>query len=140
MYLGTRTLKIEIDGEQRAAEVTKCRIRSAAGDSGVVTFADAAAGGKRLHTLEFTAMQDPADADSIWNLVWASAGSTVTVEIDPYGGGEPSLANPMFTGSVIVAEPDGDLLGGDANPSSTARWTMDLKWEFTAKPTKVTAA
>lgn len=136
--LGTRTLKITIGAEEYSADVSSVKITSGDANSDFVSFADALAGGKREYALEFTATQDPADADSIWNQVWDNVGDTVAVEVLPYGGGVVSATNPSFEGDVVISEPDGTILGGDANPSTTARFTMDLKWVFTAKPTKVT--
>lgn len=137
--LGTRSLKLDIDGVEYTADVSKVSIESAAADSDFVSFADAKAGGRREYTLKFTATQDPADAASIWNTIWTQAGEEIDVEVNPYGGAAPTAATPTFTGTVIITEPDGTLLGGEADPSTTARFTMDLEWKFTAKPTKVVA-
>lgn len=133
--LGTRLLKVKIGTVEFNADVSKCRIKSAAGDSDFVSFAQAAAGGSRDYTLEFTATQDPADSTSIWSQVFTAAGTTVAIKVLPYGGATVSATNPMISGSVVITEPDGDLLGGDANASTTAKFTMDLAWKFTAKPT-----
>lgn len=137
--LGTRTLKITIDSEEYTADVSSVKIVSGEADSDFLSFADAAAGGKREYTLEFTATQDPADADSLWNLMWDHAGEEADVEILPYGGDTISATNPAFVGTVVVTEPDGTLLGGDADASSSARFTMDLAWKFTEKPSKLTS-
>lgn len=136
--LGTRSLKIKIGATEYAADVNDCRIVSAAADSGFVSFAQAAAGGARKYTLKFTATQDPADSTSIWRKVWANAGSTVAVSINPYGGTTFSASNPGYSGNVVISEPDGDLLGGAADSDPTARFTIALEWEFTAKPTELT--
>jgi len=136
--LGTRSLKVTIDGVERYADVTKCSIESAAADSDVTTFFDASQGGKREYTLKFTALQDPGDATSLWNLVWLHLGEDIDVVLNPYGGGTLSETNPAFSGTVTVAEPDGTLVGGEADDSTTARFTNELEWKFTAKPTLVT--
>lgn len=136
--LGTRSLKIKVGSTEHNMDVSNCRIVSAETDSDFTSFAQAAAGGARDYTLEFTATQDPADSTSLWSRVFDSAGSTVPVSINPYGGSTFSASNPGFTGSVVITEPDGDLLGGEADASATSRFTMDLAWKFTAKPTRVT--
>lgn len=136
--LGTRSLKIKIGATEFYADVNNVEIVSAAADSDFTSFQAAAAGGARQYSLKFTATQDPADATSIWSQVFTNAGSTVAVSLNPYGGGTFSATNPGFTGNVVITEPDGTLLGGDADPSTTARFTMDLEWTFTAKPSKVT--
>lgn len=136
--LGTRSLKIKVGSTEYNTDISNCRIVSAESDSDFTSFAQAAAGGARDYTLEFTATQDPADSTSLWNKVFDSAGATVAISLNPYGGTTFSASNPGFAGSVVISEPDGDLLGGEADASTTARFTIDLAWKFTAKPTKVT--
>lgn len=136
--LGSRSLKFKVGTTEFNMDTSSCSIDSAEADSDFVSFAQAAAGGAREYTLNFTATQDPADTTSLWSLVWASAGTTVAVSINPYGGGTFSASNPGFTGNVVIAEPDGLLLGGEADSSVSNRFTFDGSWKFTAKPTKVT--
>lgn len=136
--LGTRSLTLTIGEEDYTAEVSNCRITSGDSEDGFVSFAAAAAGGARDYKLAFTAVQDPA-ADTIWDLVWSQAGATVACVIKPAGGATASPTQPEFTGNLVIAEPDGDILGGEANSSATARFTFDAEWTFTAKPTRVTA-
>ncbi|GAA0978212.1 hypothetical protein ENKNEFLB_02831 [Nocardioides aquaticus] len=136
--LGTRLLTLTIGGEEYAAQVSNCRITTGEADSDFVSFAQAAAGGGREYKLAFTAVQDP-DADTIWDLVWTQAGSTVAAVIKPNGGTVAGPATPHFTGNVVITEPDGDILGGEANASSTAKFTFEAEWTYTAKPVRVIA-
>lgn len=137
--LGTRLLTVTVGGVDYTAQVSDCRIIAGEGDSDFVTFADAAAGGSRLYSLKFVGVQDPATG-TLWDKVWTSPGTTVAVIIKPAGGAvTPSPTQPHFTGNVIVTEPDGDLLGGEADASSTARFTFEGEWPFTAKPTRLVA-
>lgn len=136
--LGTRTLKIKIGATEFYTDVSNVEIVSAAADSDFLSFQQAASGGARDYTLKFTATQDPADSTSLWNLIFGSAGTTVAISLNPYGGTTFSATNPGFSGNVVIKEPDGTLLGGDADDSTSARFTMDVEWKFTAKPTKVT--
>lgn len=137
--LGTRLLTISIGGEDYTAQVSDCRITAEAADSDFTSFADAAAGGARLYKLAFTAVQDPATG-TLWDKIWTAAGTSVAVLIKPAGGTTPaSPTQPHFSGNVVVAEPDGDLLGGEANASTSARFTFEAEWAFTAKPTRVVA-
>lgn len=136
--LGTRSLTLSIGGQDVTAQVSNCRITSAEADSDFVSFADAAAGGAREYRLAFTATQDMATG-TMWDKVWSAAGTTVAVIIKPAGGTTASVTQPHFTGNVVITEPDGDILGGEANASATAKFTFDAEWVFTAKPTKVTA-
>lgn len=136
--LGTRLLTLSIGGDDYTAQVSNCRITTGEADTDFVSFADAAAGGAREYKLAFTAVQDP-EADTIWDLVWSQAGSTVAAIIKPNGGTTASATQPHFTGNVVISEPDGDLLGGEANSSTTARFTFEAEWTFTAKPLRVIA-
>jgi hypothetical protein len=136
--IGTRTLTLDIDGDEVAPEVSAATIASAETDSDFVSFADAAAGGGRVYTLNLTMVQD-AVVGSLWDRVWAHTGEEIPVVVRPYGNGAASPGQPHFTGTVIITEPDGDLLGGEADASPTARFTTEVSWEFTAKPTRVTA-
>ena len=38
------------------------------------------------------------------------------------------------SGTATVVEPNGDLLGGDADKSSTAQFVTEVEWEFVSKP------
>ncbi len=136
--IGTRKLTLTIDGSEVAPAVSSAVIASAATSSDFVSFADAAAGGGRDYTLRLTCVQD-AKSGSLWDQVWSHAGEDVPVVVRPYGNGTPSADEPHFTGTVTISEPDGELLGGDADPSTTARFTIEVEWAFTAKPTRVTA-
>lgn len=136
--LGTRLLKLEIDGTDVTAQVSSARFVSGESDADFVTFADAASGGAREYRLEFTAVQDAATG-TLWDEVWTNAGDTVPGTLMPYGNATPSATEPHYDFSAVISEPDGDLLGGDADASSTARFTIECSWVLTAKPTKVTA-
>lgn len=135
--IGTRKLQVEIDGVEHSANVSNARFTSGASDSDFTSFADAAAGGSREYRLEGTAVQD-ADTGSIWSKIWDAAGTSIPITLMPYGNVTPSVTEPHFTATAVVTEPDGDLLGGEANSSATAKMTIDFSWVLTAKPTKVT--
>lgn len=136
--LGTRLLQLTIDGTDFTAQVSNVRLVSGESDADFVTFADAAAGGAREYRLEFTAVQDPA-AGTLWDEVWSNAGDTVPFVIKPTGSAAASAGEPWFTGSAVISEPDGDLLGGEANASTTARFTFEASWVCTAKPVRTVA-
>jgi hypothetical protein len=134
--IGTRLLKIKIGATEYTAQVTKCVIAPVNAD-GPVTFAEAAAGGAKAWQLQFTALQDP-DATTLWRTLWASAGSTVAVVVNPGGQTPATVAAPFFSGNAVVSQPDGPFIGGDADPSVSNRNTFDAVFTFTAKPTEVT--
>ncbi|MDF1705065.1 MAG: hypothetical protein P1U38_09850 [Aeromicrobium sp.] len=136
--LGTRLLTLTVNAVEFTAQVSNVRIVSGEADSDFVSFADAAAGGAREYKLAFTAVQDPATG-TLWDKVWTGAGTTVPFILKPAGGDTtPTPAQPHFTGNAVVTEPDGDLLGGEADASSSARFTFECEWTCTAKPVRLT--
>lgn len=135
--IGTRKLTLSIDGDDVTAEVSTATIATKESESDFVSFADAAAGGSREYSLKLTFVQDAASA-SLWDQVWSHAGDDIPVIVRPYGNSAASAGEPHFTGTVTITEPDGDLLGGDADPSTSARFVTEVEWVFTAKPTRVT--
>ena len=135
--IGTRLLTITIDSVDYTAQVSNVRITSAESDSDFVTFADAASGGARDYKLAMTMVQDAATG-ALWREVWDNAGDTVPFVVSPYGG-TAGVDTPTFSGSAVITEPDGDILGGDADKSTSARMTIDVEWPITAKPTITTA-
>lgn len=135
--LGTRALVLSIGGTDYTAQISKGVIGSAESDSDFVTFADAAAGGARDYTLDFIAVQDAASG-TLWDKVWTVTGTTIAFILKPYGNATASVAQPHFAGNATITEPDGDLIGGEADSSTTARMTFECSWPCTAKPTRVT--
>jgi hypothetical protein len=131
--LGTRLLKFKIGTTEHTAEASRVEITSGAADSDFTSFADAAAGGAREYALELTMRQDMATT-SLWRYLWAQAGQSLAVKVNPYGNATATATEPHYTGNVIITEPDGVLMGGEANSSATARMTVTVRWVFTAKP------
>lgn len=135
--IGTRKLTLTIDGDEVAPEVSTATIATKESKSDFVSFADAAAGGSREYSLKLKFVQD-ASSGSLWDQVWSHAGDDIAVVVRPYGNATASAGEPHFHGTVTITEPDGDLLGGDADPSTSARFVTEAEWVFTAKPTRVT--
>jgi 3'-phosphoadenosine 5'-phosphosulfate (PAPS) 3'-phosphatase len=136
--LGTRALKLSVDGVDYSNAILSAKLVSSESDSDTLTFAEASAGGSRAYKLAMTLVQDVAAA-SLWRKIWDTAGSEVECIVRPAGGTTVSATQPEFTFTAIVAEPDGDFLGGDADTSTTARFTIDVEWEITSKPELVAA-
>jgi hypothetical protein len=136
--VGTRLLVVTIATVDYTAQMSACRITSAAADSDFTTFADAAAGGARKYQLVGTAAQD-LQASSLWDQIFSNAGDTVAFLLKPYGNATASATQPHFSGNAVISEPDGDFIGGDANPSTTAKMTFGIAWDLTAKPARVTS-
>lgn len=136
--IGTRKLKLEIDGVDYTPQVSNVRITSGESDSDFVTFEDANNGGARDYALAITLAQDAATG-TLWSEIFDSAGTDVAYTVMPYGNAVASAIEPHFEGTCTISEPDGDLLGGEANKSNTARMTVEVTFPCTAKPTRVTA-
>jgi hypothetical protein len=136
--IGTRSLVIYVDDTNVTAEVSAATVSSGETDSDFVSFADAAAGGGREYKLKLTFVQD-ATTSSLWDQVWSHAGETVAVVLRPYGNTAPSAGQPHFAMNAVITEPDGDLLGGEADASPSARFTTEVEWTLTGKPSKVVA-
>jgi hypothetical protein len=135
--LGSRALTLRIGSTNYDDQVSDVRIATEEDDSDFVSFAAAAAGGARKYSLAMTMTQDTAST-SLWYFIWANSGTTQTVEVWPNGrpgSGTATATQPKFTCSAVVSEPDGDLLGGEADKSTTARFLTEVSWELTAKPT-----
>lgn len=136
--VNTRHAVLVIDGIDCTAEISRASVTSAESDSDFVSFAQAAAGGARDYALAITAKQNTSTG-TFWNIVWSQGGAEVATEVWPNGkpaGGTPTAAQPKFTGTNVVKDPDGDLLGGEANASTSARQVVEIEWLYTAKPTK----
>lgn len=136
--IGTRLLTLTVDGTDVTAQVSTCLIKSGETDSDFVSFADAAAGGGREYTLELTFVQDPATG-TLWDQVWSHAGEEIPVVVKPYGNATATAGQPHWSATAIVSEPDGDLLGGEADASPSNRFVTEVEWKLTAKPVKVVA-
>lgn len=133
-----RLIALEVDTVDRSDEVSKAEIISAAKSSDFTSFAEARSGGGREYSLAMTAAQDHASA-TLWDLIWTGAGTEVDGVYAPYGNVTPSVSQPHYGFTAVVAEPDGRMLGGEANSSTTAVATIDVVWALTGKPTKITA-
>jgi hypothetical protein len=136
--IGTRKLTLTIDGDEEAAEVSKAVITSGDSSSDFVSFAMAAAGGGRDYVLGLQFLQD-ATTTALWDKVWSHAGEDIDVVVRPYGNAVATATQPHFSGTVTITEPDGDLLGGEADASNTARFVVDVEWPFVEKPLRVVA-
>lgn len=133
-----RALKISVATTDYEAQVFEAIVKSAKADDSNVTFAEAAAGGGREYVLAIKLTQDMA-ATSLWSKIWDAAGTDVAVLMKPYGNASASVSQPHYTMTATVSEPDGELFGGEANPSPTERWQVEVEWKLTGKPTRVTA-
>lgn len=135
---GTRSLTITIGATEYNMQLSAARVTSGASESDFTTFADAAAGGARDYKMVFTGVQDHA-VGSLWDKVWTVPGTSVACLLKPYGNATATAAQPHYSFNATVTEPDGDFIGGEANASTTAKFTFDCTWALASKPTKVIA-
>lgn len=135
--LTARTLLISIAATQYEAQVFTAEVESGPADADDVTYAEAAAGGGRVYQLNLKLTQDMATT-GLWSTIFGSAGTDVAVLIKPYGNAAASVTQPHFTMTANVREPDGVLIGGEADASTTKRQVVEVEWPLTAKPVKVT--
>lgn len=136
--LTARTLTITVAATAYEAQVFTAEVEAGPADEDDVTYAEAAAGGGRVYFLNLKMTQDMAST-GLWSTVFGSAGTDVAVLMKPYGNATASATQPHFSMSANVREPDGVLIGGEADSSATKRQVIEVQWPLAAKPTKVTS-
>lgn len=108
-----------------SADLTAYNITHEDADQSVVTFADAAAGGKFQAKLSGTAIQS-LDTASFWSYVWANVGQTVPFVIGANGQSSGTANNPVISGTTKIARrPD---FGGEANVKGQD-FVFDFEWD-----------
>lgn len=136
--VNTRHCVLVVDGLDCTDTVSRAEVTSAESDSDFVPFSVAAAGGARDYALAMTLKQNTSTS-TLWDIIWTQGGEDVEVEVWPNGmpvDTTPTATQPQFLGTATVKDPDGVLLGGEANASTTARQVTEVEWIFTAKPTR----
>ncbi|HEY0889654.1 MAG TPA: hypothetical protein VGE38_08600 [Nocardioides sp.] len=133
-----RLISLEVESIDRSDEVSKAVITSGESESDFTSFASARSGGSRDYALAMTIAQDHASG-TLWDLIWTGAGTEVDGVYAPYGNELPSVSQPHYGFTAVVAEPDGDFLGAEANASTSAVAVIEVEWALTGKPTKITA-
>lgn len=136
--IGTRLMQITVDSTDYTAQCSAVTVESAESDSDFTSFADAAGGGARDYVLNFTAVQD-AETGSMWDEIYTNTGDEVDVVLKPYGNASATATQPHFTVTATITEPDGVILGGEANASTSAKMTIEGSWPCT-RPVKKTTA
>lgn len=136
--VGSRLMKVKIGATEFSAQCSALAV-AARDVSGPVTFQEAADGGAKEWVLRATVLQDP-ESTSLWTQAWSNAGSTVAVVVNPHGVDTFAAATPGMVGNVIIMQPGGDFLGGEADSATSVRRTWTLEWPFTAKPTLDTSS
>lgn len=133
MHLGTRALTLTIDGVERTADVSECWIIQTPG----LRYWGRGGGSTRCnYSLRATAAQDMTPG-SLWSLAWDYADEIVAVDLRPAGGATATEEQPWFTGHIQLVPNEGPILGGQANPSNSAKLTFTFEWPFLGKPVRV---
>src|SRR5687767_11728242 len=104
-------LRLSVDGDEHNFEVSKALFTSKKSESDFLSFADAESGGGLDYFLDLTILQDPGDADSLWNLMFDHAGETADVVVK-YESATISATTPAFAATVRIKIPEGTILGG----------------------------
>lgn len=136
--IGTRLMQITVDSTDYTAQCSAVTVESAESDSDFTSFADAAGGGARDYVLNFTAVQDAATG-TLWDEIYSNTGDEVEVILKPYGNEVATEAQKHFMVTATITEPDGVLLGGEADASTSAKMTVEGSWPCT-RPVPITAA
>lgn len=141
MAAGLRDLVLIVSSVDYSDSVSRALIRSEDTDSDFVSFDEAMSGGKRDYILDMELFQDLA-VGSLWDVVWTQRAADVPFELWLYGrpgGGVPTTAQPKIAGVATVADPDGDLAGGEPDEDPTVRPTIAVEWLCTGKPARTTS-
>lgn len=136
--LNKRSMVVTVAATDYTAQVSRCILKSRPKESDFVTFAEANAGGGREYYQDIQMVQDLATG-TLWDKIWTVPGTSVAVVLKPYGNNTASASQPHYSGNLTIVEPDGDLIGGEADPSVSARNVVDVEWVWDAKPTKITS-
>lgn len=132
-----RLIAISVDGTDRSADAATAIIESGPADAGFQSFAAARAGGVRDYSVNLTIAEDHA-AGSLWSLMYDSPGTEVDFTYTPYFGSAISPTAPVYNATAIVMEPDGAIMGGEANSAPGATATVEVTWPLTGKPVRDT--
>lgn len=137
--LGTTALRFAISTHTTSAvdytaSVSRVVILSTPGDELALT--DLVPESK--YELAMILAQDHA-AGTLWDLAWAHAGEFVTFYVAPYGNTTATATQPHYTGTALVSEPDGEFIGGSADPSRAAVMTAEMTWRIGRRPTQLTS-
>lgn len=143
--IGTRKTQLFLGAgpTEFTGEVSNVRLVAGEKDSDFMSFLEANSGGARDYKLALTVRQDTAAA-SLWYYIWSQVGADVAYQFWPNGQNStspttPTATYPKFHGTITISEPDGDLLGVEANKSTTAVGLVEVEWQCTAKPTLAVA-
>lgn len=123
--LTTRVTHFSVDGIEFGGQASAATIKSKANawrplNSLVADFD---------YTIDVTAGQD-LSAASLWSVIFTQAGQLVPIVLKPYGNIDaPTADKPWVSTTAIVTQPEGDLIGGAQDASTTTRRTVSVTWD-----------
>jgi len=133
--LTSRVQSFTVDGTDFSGQTASATVKGTPGDD---RFLNQAAP-ENEYTIEITAGQD-LTVQSLWYLMFTRVNEQVPIVLKPYGNeDEPSETQPWVTVNAWVAEPDGDIIGGDAQTSTTTKRMFAVSWRCD-RPALVTTA
>jgi hypothetical protein len=122
--LTTRVQSFDIDGVDFSLQAASATIKSKPGDFRPL----GAAAPDSEYSIEITAGQD-LTAASLWHMAFTQANTEVQIIMRPYGNDHaPTATKPWVVVTATIAEPDGDLIGGGAEKSTTQKRTFTITW------------
>lgn len=122
--LTTRVQSFSIDDVDYSLQAASATIKGTPGDFRPL----GAAAPDSEYSIEITAGQD-LTAASLWHVAFTQANTEVLVMMRPYGNDdEPTALKPWVYTMASVAEPDGDLIGGGPETSTTKKRTFTITW------------
>ncbi|MFD6094667.1 hypothetical protein ACFWGN_21455 [Oerskovia sp. NPDC060338] len=130
-----KTLTLTLGGIERACDVTGFGFSSEEADDDVVTYCDAAAGGKFDTILTVSAIASTASG-SFWRYLFENPGEEdVAYVVAPHGNAVATANQPHLTGTLTL--PGGmPELTGETNSTST----FDVEFKCDARPVLKTTA
>lgn len=124
--LTSRIQSFLVDGTDYSGQSSSASIQSA--PTGLRFLGRAAP--ENEYTINITAGQD-LTVNSLWMLMYTRTDEQVPVILKPYGNDDaPSAEKPWVSVTAWIAEPSGgDLIGGDADTSTTTKRTFSVSWQ-----------
>lgn len=122
--LTTRVQSFDIDGVDYSLEAAAASIKGTPGDFRPL----GAAAPDSEYSIEITTGQDLTTA-SLWRMAYTQANTEVAIIMRPYGNDDaPTALKPWVYTLATIAEPDGDLIGGGPETSTTRKRTSVFTW------------
>jgi hypothetical protein len=122
--LTTRVQSFSIDDVDYSLQAASATIKGTPGDFRPL----GAAAPDSEYSIEITAGQD-LTAASLWHMAFTEANTEVLVMMRPYGNDDaPTALKPWVYTIATIAEPDGDLIGGGPEKSTTSKRTFAITW------------